>query len=588
MAGDLQGMRQRAGGIDERYERARERLRQTQQASLDRRAKKRQEEERLRQERALEAQRIAAQERQDNKRAQTELASNAQRATYAADAAAADFRYRSKLNDQEQRGTLKRTDIQNQFEAAQARQRALDQERRDRLQFGFSQQENQQQFENQMQRDAAQNQFTNQRDFMQFGYDTLRGDQQQQQTLERDKFQQEQQQRRDMLLNEFEVQGDQRAQKNIIERAQLDQKFTQQNMYQRQAEEISAKWQDQIAQARNAGLDFSERQKKEINDLDAAFRKNVLNGPYDELIKQQAMVEHQKKLAAIVPEQRVVTDAEQFANGTYFDPKSQMLFAKRAGRNGAPEYDPIGTATPNGTAINQQQRQQQQQQEKQLETVRKAKLEREDRFQEILDAVSTAENKNGDLLFGTPEAAMEEAMRRFEPYEATYRQDYGLPPLAPYKAKEEAKQAAEAMRRQQAIDAVKPDPQKMNRMNPWNEYLRERAAKKAPPPGTSPVNTAQRGIDHSDPRNSTAPPVLLVTKDLDWKVKSRLGSLPGGIELGSFRDRHSGKDIKSQTIRQAADIVIHSMIMNDTSDPDLAEAFEILKHAGYTPSTGKK
>ncbi len=583
MAGDLSGMRARAGESDPRYERARERLRQTQQASLDRRAKKKSEQDRNRLERDLSAQEIKAQKDRDKRQFGYDSSLATQRAFQQADAQMADFRNQLKLNDQQQKGTLKRDSMQARYEAALARQQADAQASRDARQFGYGQLEAQQAFENQMTRDAAQNQFTNQRDYMQFGYDTLRSDQQQ-----------EQQKQRDTLLNEFGVQQDQRQQQNAIERARLDQQFTQQNMYQREASEIAAKWQDQVAVAKNSGLDFSERQKKEIQDLDAAFRKNVLNGPYSDLIKQQALVEHQKKLAAIIPEQRVISKEQDFQSAVHFDKDSQMLWRRTTNARGQNEWEPVAAA---GGGDSSGMDKQQQLQQKQEEAVQKADFERLDKFNKILDGIRSEELPGAmGLKYPDEQSAMNEALKRFKPYEDRYKARYGLPPMAPYqeqmdaeKAKEAAALEAEKAALMQRVDAVKPDPQKMNRMNPWNEYLRERAAKKAPPPGTSPVNTARpTGVDHNDPNNATTPPVILSTKPLDWKVRQRLSQIPGSFELERLRERHDGKDPKSQTVRLAADIVINSMIMKDTSDPDLPEALEVLKHAGYVPPTGKK
>lgn len=583
MAGDLSGMRARAGESDPRYERARERLRQTQQASLDRRAKKKSEQDRNRLERDLAAQEIKAQKDRDKRQFGYDSSLATQRAFQQADAQAADFRNQLKLNDQQQKGTLKRDSMQARYEAALARQQAQQQADRDARQFGYGQLEAQQAFDNQMTRDAAQNQFTNQRDYMQFGYDTLRSDQQQ-----------EQQRQRDTLLNEFGVQQDQRQQQNAIERARLDQEFTQQNMYQREASEIAAKWQDQVAFAKNSGLDFSERQKKEIQDLDAAFRKNVLNGPYSDLIKQQAFVEHQKKLAAIIPEQRVISKEQDFQSGVHFDKDSQMLWRRTTNARGQNEWEPVAMAGGDSAGADKQQ----QQQQKQEEAVQKADYDRLEKFNKILDGIRSEELPGAmGLKYPDEKAAMAEAMKRFKPYEDHYRSRYGLPPMAPYqeqmdaeKAQEAAAIEAEKARQQSAIDAVKPDPKKMARLNPWNEYLRERAAKKAPPPGTSDVNTArQTGVDHSDPRNATTPPVLLHDKPMSASVRTRLAATPGTFELDRFREKHDGQDHRSRTIRLAADILINSIIMKDTSDPNLPEALRVLEKAGYThKQPGKK
>lgn len=366
-------------------------------ARTDRRLKKRMEEAKLRQQAALEAQRIQAQKDRDKRLAQYDSQASAQRAAAAADAQAMDYGYRSKLNQQTQRGQLKRDRLENRFKAAQSRLATQDQASRDRRLFEFGQAENQQQFDNQMQRDAVQNQYQSQRDLAGWGYDTLRSEQQHAQGIEASGIEHDQQLQRAKLANEFDVQGDMRQQANVLERARLEQQFTQQNMYQRQAEEISAKWQDQVAAARNAGLDFSEAQKKEMQQLDEAFRKNVLNGPYDEGIKQRAMVEHQKKLAAIIPTERVQTPKDMLNQAIQFDERTKSWYMMGRDSKGFPTFEPLGFDNGMDSMQKQQQREQQQMEKKQL-ALQKAEIDRLERFDKVVNELQMAECRRNATL----------------------------------------------------------------------------------------------------------------------------------------------------------------------------------------------
>jgi hypothetical protein len=88
-----------------------------------------------------------------------------------------------------------------------------------------------------------------------FGFGALRDDARQQQNLlERDTLRDVQQRQRDERLNQFDVQADDRRQQNVlqrdelqqgfsVDRAQMQQEFTRESMYQREAADISARWQ---------------------------------------------------------------------------------------------------------------------------------------------------------------------------------------------------------------------------------------------------------------------------------------------------------------------------------------------------------
>ncbi len=473
--GDLQGMRQRAGGIDARYERARERLRQTQQASLDRRAKAKSEEEKLRLQRELAAQEIAAQKARDERQFGYDTSLTAQRGLQQADAAEQDFRHRTKLADQQQRGNLKRDALQQRFEAAQSRQKAFDALNQDQRRFQNQMQENEQQFGFQTQRDATQQGFaldkarldqanTLQRDQLKFGIDTELEQQQHDNALQRDAFQGDIQSQRDTLLHQFDT-----------EQMKMQQQFQQQSAYQAEAADISARWQEQVQAAKLAGYEFSPAQQKEMADMEETFRKSVLNGPYDEVLKQRALVEHQKKLAAIIPNQRVMSKQDDFESSRHFDEATGRFYRRVVGRGGQSEWEPedIGSPTSSGSSLQDAQAKQA---EKQQERQQKAWMEREDRFNELVDKLVMEENPTtGQPIYKDRQAAVKEAMNRFAQFEKHYREAFGLPALGAYA--EEAK----AVQAQQQAQQQNQKPSKM--VNPWQQMLDSL-------PQTSPVQPA--------------------------------------------------------------------------------------------------
>lgn len=520
----------------------------------------------------LEQQRINAQAQRDKRLQKYEQANTGQRAAYAADAALSQFGYNSKLEDQQQKGQLRRDEFKNRFEAAQARQQALEQEMRDRRQFGFSQEENASQFRNQLQRDALQHGYTQERDRFQtdaqrerdaaqFGYTTLRDDQQFGQQLERDK-----------LLNEFSAQGDQRQQQFTLRRDELQNQFstqaderqqayTQQNMYQREAAEISARWQEQVAQAKNAGYDYSPQQRKEMQDMETSFRKNVLNGPWPEDVKMRASVEYQKKLSAFVPNERVMTQEQEVAQAFYKDPELGILKRKRTAQGYDWEAFDTGAGQQQSQQAQMQQKQAEQQQkqmEQKQQQMQKALFEREDKFSDIVNELSMQSDADGNLIYGKRDAkgnvigvdrqaVIKEAMRRFDPYEKHYRDVYGLPPLGPYQAE---------------ADRIRAQTEKVS--------------------GSSAVgweSGPQQGQSTGAMANQPFP-VISSKAPLPKQVSDQLRTIPGGDQLQKLREKHKGNAIVDQTVREAVDIVIKAMMTGDTSDPDFAEAQGILQKAG--------
>lgn len=580
MAGDFQSMRQRsADALGERYADARNRLSASRQKSLDRRAKQRAEEEEYRRQAALEQQRIEAQRRRDEQQQKYGQANAAQRATYAADMQYADYRNTSNLQKQQQKGILKRDEKLSDYEQEQRRRQALDVQGRDARQFDYQTQENDQKFGQNLYRDELQQGYTLDRDRMQhgntlerdavqFGFDTQRTKQQQRNTLERDYFQSGIQAERDQRLNQFDTERDYRQNEFATEADQRQQGYTQQNMYQREAADISAKWQDQVSQARNAGLDFSERQRKEINDLDATFRKNVLNGPYDEGLKQRAMVEHQKKLASIIPEERVSNPDDEIAQTFKYNEQMGTWLKRSRDSKGFPDWEPLGSGgqDPMMQAAQKQAEMQQKQAQQQQQAMQKAEVERLDRFNDMLDSLAMESDPETGAPVRTREEAMKEAMDRFAPYEQHYRQSYGLKPLPPFQA-EADKIRAEQSRKQdlQTIEQIREQNKTSGtKVNPYR-------------PQTPGVTAPAGGVN----RPAANVPVISSISPLPKEVVTKLSTMPGGDQLAKLRKKHETNKPEDRTVKMAIDIVIKSMMTGDTSDPDFAEAQDILARAGF-------
>jgi hypothetical protein len=444
--GDLQRMHNRvaartrpgSGDLPERFKRR-----------LEAKARRQAAEEEAALKAALAQQQINAQRQRDKLLQDFQVQNTNQRAGISANQAAQDFGYRSKLTDQQQQGTLQRDELQNRFEAARQKRLAQEQEERDRRLFQFGQIENDQQFQNQMTRDAVQFDYTKdrdkfqqdatlKRDALQFGYGAIRDDQQFQNQITRDDFQQRNQLQRDRILNEFGTERDQLQQQNVLERDRLRNEFdvdaderrqgyTEENMYQREAADIAARWQEQVAQARNAGYDFSERQQKELREREAAFRKNVLNGNLDDGLKKRAMVEYQKNISAIIPEQKVVTPQQTFEQSIVRDEETGMKFMSIRDPKGFSRFEPL--PMPGSQGPDRQQQQFEREAQKML-------FERENEFEELVDRLATEIDPATELpKYKSRAEAEKAAMDRFARKELHYQDVYGLPPLAPYQRK---------------------------------------------------------------------------------------------------------------------------------------------------------
>jgi hypothetical protein len=541
----------------DRYQTARKQFSDAVQQGIDRRAARKAAEDKAKHEAALRAQEAALQARRDKQLHLYDMVGTAQRGNISANAAAQGHGYNLQRDALQEKGVLKRDKLQNQFTSQRDQELARIQAQEDARRFGYSTKENEQQFGQQWQRDNLQQQHTLerdrlqqgntlQRDELQFGYDTRRQDQQQDHTLERDYTQSQIQGQRDNRLNMFDTLRDQRQ-----------QGYTQENMYQREAADISARWQEQVQQARNAGLDFSQRQQQEMKELDASFRKNVINGDYPESLKQQAMVEHQKKLAAIVPEERVQHPQEGLNQSVMFHEPTGTWFMMGRDSRGNPTYEPLGSQSGQGDDKQAAQ---------QAAEIRDAKFARDKEFMKLVRERQMETDADGVLVYPDREAAIKAAMDEFAPMEANYREEYKLPPLWAFQKE------ADEIRAKQGQQQAPPQ----TFVNPYS------------PPAGMADSLGSRSGDEGMPQapararsqDVSQPPVISHNGEIPTIVRGFLQTVPGGDHLMKLRKKHSSNSGNDQTMRMAIKVVINHLMTGDTSDPDLAEALATVKQAG--------
>lgn len=563
MPTDIELQNQRAAaspnnsGLSDRYMAARK-------ANADAQEQRRLQQQKMRLEAEIEAQRIAAQKQRDEME-QVYAQTNAnQRATINADAAHMDQSYALARDQQQQKGTQKRDSLLAGYDKEAERRKALDQQIRDTRQFDFSTQENQQQYANTIQRDAFQHGNTMQRDQQQhgntlerdanqFGYSVRENQQQHGNTMQRDAQQFDNSMQRDQVQNDYSMQRDDRQNTYAQLRDQQQQQYTQQNAYQREASEISAKWNEQVQAARNNGMDFSQRQQQEMRDLDASFRKNVMNGPYPEGLKQQAMVEHQRKLSAIIPEEKVRAPQQTFEQSIVRDPETGQKYMAIRDPKGFERFEPL-----DGGSGNAEQAKMVAEQQKKAAEQRKMTLERHKDFRKLHnEIVNEIDPETLERKFKTDDEINNEISKRFAADEQYYT-DSGLPPHEFYQ-----------------LEARKNDEKKRKDLQRPSQYdvQRKPAAESQTPQGAVNPWRKQLAAVQIDPDLSSRGP-------LPAKVTDELKKTPGGQQLHGIREKHSSNSTHDQTVRHAADIVINSMMKSDFSNPDLEEAMKILGKAG--------
>ncbi len=517
------------------YENAREnnaRYLDALRSSNERRAKRKAEEEEAKRKAELQAQQIAAQAQRDKQQQKYGQADTAQRAYYAANAAADDFNRTKQLNRQQQKDVRRRDTLNNDFTLIRDREQARDQQDQDKRRFGFSTKENEQkfgyqtmeneqQFGHQMQRDRFQHGNTLERDNMQFGYDVSRAQQQHGNTLERDQFQ-----------NQFSTEQDTRRNQFDVARDAQQQKYVQQNAAQRETAEISARWQEQIQQARNAGMDFSERQKQEMKELDAVFRKTVMtNDDLDEGLKQQAMLLHQKKLSGIVPEEKIRKPEEGMNSSLLFHTPTQTWVKVGKDPKGFETYEPWSVGD-NGMAQQQMMQQKmQQQQEQHLQAQQeKQRLQQEkiaddrikaehDRIKDFNSLVNDVRNELGpdeELMYPTREAAMAEAKKRFADTDNYYQKSYGLQPHPIYK--EEMKDGTPVPFRPTT------GQQKPPVADQYRQRLQERQAQTQSPKMDYSEQIKSGGVYSKPPTSPVRNPVAMSSTNIDSHMEKTMAS----------------------------------------------------------------
>ena len=399
-------------GNSGKYQAARSSYMDTLQASIERREKRRREEEEAKLKAELQAQEEAALARRDERQHKYGQSDTNQRAGIASAAADQDFLNTSQLNRQQQAGLLKRDDRQNQFMTGRDLQQAIDVQNRDKRQFGYSRMDSEQKFGQQLQRDELQQ-----------GY-----------TLDRDASQNGMQAERDQRLNQFDSQRTQGQNQFQLERDAKQQGYSQQDAARRETAEISAKWNDQIQQARSQGLDFSEAQKQKLNELDRVFRENVMgNDELDEGLRQQAMLLHQKKVSQIIPDERIKSPQDIYQQSRIFDEELGIYLLHTQDPKGGPRFEPLAGKNDGFAEQQRMQEKEQQRAEKQMDVTRKAEFDRLQNFRGLVKELRTELDPNTDRpRYADDKAVMKAAMDQFAPEEELWRREHKLKPLYPF------------------------------------------------------------------------------------------------------------------------------------------------------------
>ena len=564
MPGDLELQTERSGRLraGSSYDKAIDRYAAARKARAEAEERRRLEEVKARQEAALQNQQLSAQARRQEQDQAYGMQSTAQRANINADAANMDHVYTTQQMTQQQKGIQKRDQLQAGYDKESERRKALDQQIRDQRQFGFQTDENNQKFGQQLKRDEVQQQYATQsdqqqhyntldRDASQFGFDTQRENQQQGHTLQRDAMQFGQQMQRDEYQNQYSMQRDEQQ-----------QQYTQQNLYQRETADIAARWQEQIQTARNSGLDFSPRQQQEMKELDAAFRKNVMNSDLDEGLKQQAMLMHQKKLAAIIPEDKVQDPKAGLDQSVIFHEPTGTWFMQGRDSRGNPTYEPLGTGGGGGPDPAKEQAAQQKEQQQQAEKIRKAMFDREDRWDALINDISTRTNADNEPLYTDPNEIEKIARKEFASKEKYYRELDGLDPHHSYQ-----REAEEELQKKQAdLEAWKKQPHKF--VGPQT-------------PGTTPQateNPYRQKMDVLQKQTAQPKPIVFSYKTpVSPEIRQQLKERTGSDELYNIREKHKSNSVEDQTIRLASEILMKALLTNDISNPHLAESIETLR-----------
>ena len=360
----------------------------------------------------------------------------------------------------------------------------------------------------------------------QFGYQTQRDKQQTRAQMDRDTLQHGFQTSRDRAQFGFQTQRD-----------ETQQGYTQQNMTQRETFSVASKWQEQIQQARNAGMDFSEKQQQEMTLMEETFRKNVLNDPFlDEGLKQRAMLEHQRKLAGIVPNQKVKTGQQQLQESLQFDERVPGVpFLMGRDSQGNLTFQPLGGGGGGPKQVDPA---------KQAEEQRKNMLKREETLIKLDKEIrSEIDPDTATLKYKTQDEIDEEKLRRLAPYERFYTES-GLPPHELYqlKAKRDELKAIEKQQRDgktinmgDSLRLRSGDPAAQTAYE-MGDSLRlrsgdpaARTAYEADPPQQMPGQTSSGPWPVASEMDATDPPQPMPgqTSPGQWPVASEMDAMEG-------------------------------------------------------------
>lgn len=579
MPGDLELQTERSGRLraGSSYDKAIDRYAAARKARAEAEERRRLAEAQARQEAMLQGQQLAAQARRQEQEHAYGMQSTAQRANINADAANMDHVYTTQRDQSQQKGIQKRDQLLAGYDKETERRKALDQQIRDQRQFGFQTDENNQKFGQQLKRDEVQQQYSTQseqqqhyntldRDASQFGFDTQRENQQQGHTLQRDAMQFGQQMQRDEYQNQYSMQRDEQQ-----------QQYAQQNMYQRETADIAARWNEQVQTARNSGLDFSPRQQQEMKELDAAFRKNVMNSDLDEGLKQQAMLMHQKKLAAIIPEDKVQDPKAGLDQSVIFHEPTGTWFMQGRDSRGNPTYEPLGTGGGGGPDPAKEQAAQKKEQQQQAEKIRKAMFDREDRWDALINDISTRLNadETGPLYDSkTPEGQAEiekQARKEFASKEKYYRDLDNLPPHDSFQREADA----ERQKMEKEMQKLEQEQLKQQRAEQKRQQTSQYDVQRKP--ATTPQATENPYRQKLEQTAQPKPIVFSYKTPVSPEIRQQLKERTGSDELYNIREKHKSNSVEDQTIRLASEILMKALLTNDMSDPDLAESIETLR-----------
>lgn len=402
--------------------------------------------------------------------------------------------------------------------------------------------------------------------YNQHGYATQRDKQQTQDILKRDTLQHGFMTQRDKQAALDQQNRDERQFGYQTQRDATQQGYTRQNMYQRETADISAKWQEQIQQARNAGMDFSEAQKQDMKVREEAFRKNVLSNPnLDEGQKQQAMTIYQRQLSAIIPNEKVQKPEDGLNQSVIFHEPTQSWFRVGRDSKGFPTYDPLGSGGGGPKPVDP---------EKQAAEQRNNMLKREETLIKLDKEIRSEIDPETDTpKFKTQDEIDEEKLKRLAPYERFYTDPASpssLPPHELYQLKAKRDEL-------KAIEKQQRDAKTLN----MADSLRLRS-------GDSEFNPAAQAAYENDPPPKQLPPeqmqdsaaqpaqVPVSSKTIDDQLKQSL-------TVGDRETAAALKAVKDITAKYKGVPPIGS-----TERDDLDAAMRFLGAKGYKFDTAKK